>query len=92
MKKGLNMEAKNEITKTYAKQYQKLSKKKKSEVLDNLCKLTGWDRKYAIRKLKNSAISSIHKRKKRRKNLKRKKKYPKELEHMINLKPRFSEY
>ena len=41
------------LTDKYAKEYQKATKKEKGKILDNLCKTTGYNRKYAMHLLSN---------------------------------------
>jgi hypothetical protein len=44
--------ARKELTKSKAKDYQRASKKRKGQILDNLCEDTGWSRDNARRQLK----------------------------------------
>ncbi len=48
---GLTMSAKYEITRKYAAQYAKASKKTKGELLDKIIAVTGWSRDNARRRL-----------------------------------------
>lgn len=47
----VSMNTRKEITKATRKRYQKASKMEKSRILDEVCKITGWHRKHAIRVL-----------------------------------------
>lgn len=47
----VSMSARKEIAKATRKRYQKASKVEKSRILDEVCKITGWHRKHAIREL-----------------------------------------
>lgn len=48
----LTMETRKEVTKVYSKRYASArSKKAKSAILDEVCEMTGWHRKRAIRVL-----------------------------------------
>ena len=54
------------ITKQYAKDYFSLSKKEKGMVLNNLCKLTGFSKPYAVTKLKTVFFKTADRPKKRK--------------------------
>ena len=47
----VTMNTRKEITKATRRRYQKASKVEKSRILDEICELTGWHRKHAIRVL-----------------------------------------
>src|ERR1700716_3369580 len=51
---AISMVARREITVAVAARYRSAGRTEKGLVLDELCKLTGWHRKHAIRKLANS--------------------------------------
>jgi hypothetical protein len=50
----ISMGARREITVAVAARYRSAGRREKGLVLDELCKLTGWHRKHAIRKLADS--------------------------------------
>jgi hypothetical protein len=60
--KGLSMATRREIGKSEAKQYQKASKNKKTEILDEVTAVTGWGRKHAIKVL-NGKIKTTNRKK-----------------------------
>ena len=47
----VSMATKKEITKVTVRRYQRASKAEKSRILDEVCQITGWHRKHAIRVL-----------------------------------------
>jgi len=51
----VTMKTRKEITKVTRQRYQKASRKKKSKILDEVCKITGWHRKHATRVLNKPA-------------------------------------
>ena len=51
---SISMGARREITVAVAARYRSAGRTQKGLVLDELCKLTGWHRKHAIRKLADS--------------------------------------
>ena len=52
---GLDMKTKTKLTEETAKRYCTASKKNKTKILDEFIATTGYNRKYAIHVLKNSA-------------------------------------
>ena len=46
---GLSMVERKAVTMQMAKRYQKATKTEKGRMLDELCPLTGWTRRHAIR-------------------------------------------
>ena len=63
--------ARKEITKSKAKEYVKASKKRKGEILDNFCELTGMCRDNARKNLKKAYYDSFKKNKIRKKKPKK---------------------
>jgi hypothetical protein len=63
----MNMTSRNEYLQTLIKEqwYLLLSKKEKSNILDEYCKNTGQNRKYVIRKIKNWSYTLKPKRKRK---------------------------
>lgn len=57
----VTMNTRKEITKATRKRYRRASKKEKSRILDEICEITGWHRKHAIRVL-NQAVEPPRKR------------------------------
>jgi hypothetical protein len=55
MGKGLSMAARREITKKYAREYQRADKTGKSRLLDELTGVTGWSRDHARRAIRAAA-------------------------------------
>jgi hypothetical protein len=55
MSKGLDMAVKRGLTKAYAKEYGRASKKEKGRLLDELCAATGWSRVNARRAIRQAA-------------------------------------
>ncbi len=52
----LTMETRKEVTKVYSRRYARAgSKKEKGAILDEVCEMTGWHRKHAIRVLSGKA-------------------------------------
>ena len=49
------MAARREITKRYAREYQRASKKQRGVLLDGLCQTTGWSRDNARRAIRNAS-------------------------------------
>ena len=49
------MSARREITKKYAREYQRASKKQRGALLDGLCQATGWSRDNARRAIRNAS-------------------------------------
>jgi len=56
---GLSMAERKAVTKQMAKRYAKVSKKDKGAMLDELCELTGWTRRHAIRALAATATGTV---------------------------------
>ncbi|MES2094576.1 MAG: DDE-type integrase/transposase/recombinase [Actinomycetota bacterium] len=50
------MSARREITKKYAREYQRASKKERGALLDGLCQATGWSRDNARRAIRNASL------------------------------------
>ena len=50
------MAARREITKRYAREYQRASKKQRGVLLDGLCQATGWSRDTARRAIRNAFV------------------------------------
>ncbi|MGK2964818.1 MAG: integrase catalytic domain-containing protein [Tepidiformaceae bacterium] len=50
------MTARREITKKYAREYQRASKKQRGVLLDGLCQATGWSRDNARRAIRNASV------------------------------------
>ncbi len=50
------MSARREITKKYAREYQRASKKQRGVLLDGLCQATGWSRDNARRAIRNASV------------------------------------
>jgi hypothetical protein len=48
---GLSMAERRAVTKQMARRYAKAPKKEQGRMLDELCALTGWSRRHAIRAL-----------------------------------------
>ena len=63
--------ARKEITKSKAKEYVKASKKRKGEILDNFCELTGMCRDNARKNFKKAYYDSFKKNKIRKKKPKK---------------------
>jgi len=61
----MNMHSKNELTASVAPRYQCAGKLKKGQILDEYCQNTGFNRKYAIRKLQAELICPYARRKDR---------------------------
>ena len=59
----MNMHSKNELTASVAPRYQCAGKLKKGQILDEYCQNTGFNRKYAIRKLQAELIFPYARRK-----------------------------
>ena len=53
------MAARREITKKYAREYQRASKKQRGVLLDGLCQATGWSRDNARRAIRNASSSAV---------------------------------
>ena len=56
---GLDMKTKKKLTEETAKRYCTASKKNKTKILDEFIATTGYNRKYAIHVLKNSAYVKV---------------------------------
>ena len=56
---GLDMKTKKKLTEKTAKRYCTASKKNKTKILDEFIATTGYNRKYAIHVLKNSAYIKV---------------------------------
>jgi hypothetical protein len=56
---GLNMKEKQPITKKYKTFYQAATKKEKSTLLDEFTRLTGYNRKYAVRLLSGKLVKEV---------------------------------
>src|SRR5215471_3827906 len=56
---GLNMKEKQAVTREYMPRYQKASKKEKKAMLDEFTKLTGYDRKSAVRLLNARPVKQL---------------------------------
>ncbi len=54
----ISMRALREITAAVAARYRSASRAEKGVILDELCKVTGWHRKHAIRRLADSDATS----------------------------------
>ena len=50
------MSARKDITKKFAKQYAKVGRKEKMEILDALVKATGWHRDHARRAIREASV------------------------------------
>ena len=50
------MAARGEITKKFAREYQRASKKQRGVLLDGLCQATGWSRDNARRAIRNAFV------------------------------------
>ena len=58
---GLDMKTKKKLTEETAKRYCKAGKKQKSTIIDEFTATTGYNRKYAIKKIKNAPkIKNTH--------------------------------
>ena len=56
---GLDMKTKKKLTEETAKRYCTASKKNKTKIIDEFIATTGYNRKYAIHVLKNSAYVKV---------------------------------
>ena len=56
---GLDMKMKKKLTEETAKRYCTAGKKQKTKILDEFIATTGYNRKYAIHVLKNSAYVKV---------------------------------
>ena len=54
----ISMGARREITSAVAERYRMSGRVEKGHILDELCKVTGWHRKHAIRRLADRAAHS----------------------------------
>ena len=57
---GLDMRTRKKLTEETAKRYCTASKKEKTKIIDEYVANTGYNRKYAIHTLKNSAAEKSH--------------------------------
>ena len=56
----LSMKEKQSVTNVMRDEYRKASQKRKSRMLDEFCKLTGYNRSYAARKLRSRTESRLY--------------------------------
>lgn len=68
----MDMHSKNELTKVVAKRYGRATKKEKSVILQEFCLNTGYEHKYAIKKLRNAFLHPAKKIEKQKRNKKSK--------------------
>ena len=68
----MDMHSKDELTKVVAKRYGSATKKEKSMILQEFCLNTGYEHKYAIKKLRNAFLQPAKKIEKQKRNKKSK--------------------